>query len=81
MSTDENKSLIQAGFDAWAKGEGDFYSLLADDAKWTITGSSPVAGTFSSRQEFLDRAVQPIYQRRSQPLRPTVKTLLPKVTR
>jgi uncharacterized protein len=76
MSTDENKSLIQAGFEAWAKGEGDFYSLLADDAKWTITGSSPVAGTFSSRQEFLDRAVQPIYQRLSQPLRPTVKTIV-----
>jgi ketosteroid isomerase-like protein len=45
MSTDENKSLMLAGFEAWAKGEGDFYSLLADDAKWTITGSSPVAGT------------------------------------
>jgi ketosteroid isomerase-like protein len=76
MNSDENKSLIQAAFDAWSKGEGDFYSLLADDAIWTITGSSPVAGTFTSRQEFLDRAVQPIFQRLSQPLRPTVKTLV-----
>jgi uncharacterized protein len=77
MSDKDNKTLIQAGFDAWARGEGDFYSLLADNnAIWTITGSSPVAGTFYSRQEFLDGAVQPVFQRLSQPLRPTVKTIV-----
>src|SRR5919106_1619951 len=76
MSSEDNKALIQAGFDAWARGEGDFYSLLADEAIWTIAGSSPVAGTFTSREEFLDRAVQPIFQRLSQPLRPTVETIV-----
>jgi ketosteroid isomerase-like protein len=52
--------LSSPAFEAWAKGEGDFFRLLADDELWTITGSSPVAGTYASRQAFLDGAIQPI---------------------
>ncbi|MGH2588577.1 MAG: nuclear transport factor 2 family protein [Dehalococcoidia bacterium] len=76
MSTSDNKELIRAAFEAWTKGEGDFFRLLADDVRWTITGSSPVAGTYTSRQDFLDRAIAPISARLSQPIRPTVQSIL-----
>ena len=76
MSADDNRALVRAAFDAWAAGQGDFYRLLADDVTWTITGSSPVAGTYTSRQEFLDGAIQPIFKRLSQPIQPIVHTLI-----
>ncbi|MGE0544458.1 MAG: nuclear transport factor 2 family protein [Dehalococcoidia bacterium] len=76
MTAEENKILIRSAFESWGRGEGNFYSLLADDATWTITGSSPVAGTYTSRQEFLDRAIQPIFERLSEPIRPDVKDLI-----
>ena len=33
-------------------GEGTVFDLLADDVVWTITGTSPLAGTYRGR-EFL----------------------------
>src|SRR5688500_3425451 len=76
MSTAENKELIRNAFEVWATGEGDFFRLLADDAVWTITGSSPVAGTYASRRAFVDGALRPISARLSQPIRPTVRTII-----
>jgi uncharacterized protein len=63
MRADDTKTLLQSAFDAWSKGEGDFYRLVVDDVVWTIAGSSPMAGTYTSRQQFLDRAIHPIFQR------------------
>jgi uncharacterized protein len=76
VSAGENKRLIADAFDAWAKGDGNFFDLLADDATWTIPGSSPIAGTYHGRQEFLDRAIQPIGARLAKPIRPTVHSIV-----
>jgi ketosteroid isomerase-like protein len=38
-----NKHAVQAGFDAWRKGMGSVFDLLAPNANWTIVGNSPVA--------------------------------------
>ena len=70
-----NKHLIQAGFDAWRNGTGGVFDLLADDAKWTIVGNSPVSRTFTSRREFLDVVINPFNARLSSPLVPTVRAL------
>ncbi len=70
-----NKKLIQTAFDAWRDGTGSVFSLLAADAKWTITGNSPVSRTFNSKQEFLDVVITPFNQRMSKPLRPTAPKL------
>jgi ketosteroid isomerase-like protein len=76
LAESKDKALVSAAFEAWAKGEGDFFRLLNDDVVWTITGSSPVAGTYASRQEFLDGAILPIAARLSQPIRPTVQRII-----
>ena len=75
MSVTDNKQLIQDGFDAWAKGEGEFFKLLSDDARWTITGTSRLAGTYTSRSQFLE-AIRPIGVRLSEPITPTVQSIV-----
>jgi ketosteroid isomerase-like protein len=75
VAVTDNKQLIQDAFDAWAKGEGEFFRLLSDDARWTITGTSVLAGTYTSRSQFLE-AIRPIGARLSEPIRPTVQSIV-----
>jgi ketosteroid isomerase-like protein len=75
MAANENKQLIQAAFDGWAKGDGDFFQLLSDDVRWTITGTSVLAGTYTSRSQFFD-AIRPIGVRLSGPITPTVQSIV-----
>lgn len=70
---EKNKEIISEGFANWANGTGSFFDLLADDAEWTITGSSPVSKTYTSRQQFLDEAIIPINERLSARIIPTVR--------
>ena len=73
MHTERNRQIIQQAFERWSKGGRTFFEdVLAPDAVWTIKGTSPVAGTYRSRQDFLDRAVKPFADRMSHPVRPTM---------
>jgi uncharacterized protein len=76
VGVNENKALVAGAFDAWAKGEGSVFDLLTDDAVWTITGSSPLAGTYRGREEFLAQAIAPLMARFSEPIRPTVELVV-----
>ena len=71
----KSKQLIQKGFDQWANGSASFFDLLADDVTWTITGNSPIAKTYNSRQQFLDEAITPINERLSERIVPTRRAL------
>jgi uncharacterized protein len=68
----ENKATIRQAFDAWAAGTGGVFDLLADDATWTIVGTTPVSGTYTSRQQFMDVVISPFNARMAAPLVPTV---------
>lgn len=46
---ENNKKIIQTGFDQWANHTGSFFDLLADDLQWTITGSTPLSKTYTSK--------------------------------
>jgi uncharacterized protein len=74
-SMKKNKQLIQKGFDQWTNGSASFFDLLADDVTWTITGNSPIAKTYNSRQQFLDEAITPINERLSERIVPTLRAL------
>jgi uncharacterized protein len=53
MTAAENKKLIREAFDAWSHGDGRvFFKLVADDVRWTVTGSTPVSGVYNSKREF-----------------------------
>ena len=43
------------------------------DAEWTIVGSSPLAKTYHSKQEFIDAMINPFNARMSTPLAPTIR--------
>lgn len=44
--------------------------MLADNVAWTIKGSGPSAATFTSRAEFIAKAVRPFAGRLAVPVRP-----------
>ena len=76
MTPENNQRVISEAFDAWVKGVGGPFDLLTDDMTWVITGTSAVAGTYRSRQEFMDRAIAPINARLATPIRPTVRKII-----
>lgn len=52
------------------------FDLLADDMTWEITGASRFAGKYSGKQNFLDTVIAPISACLSQPIRPTVRSMV-----
>ncbi len=70
-----NRQIIQTAFDAWGAGTGGPFDLLADDARWTITGRSEAAGTYGSKAEFIDRVIVPFNARLVAGIRPTIRQI------
>lgn len=70
-----NESLVRAGFDRWRAGTGGPFELLADDARWTIVGSSPVSKTYLNKEQFMTEVIRPFNARMDQPLKPSVRNL------
>tara|TARA_R110002110_G_scaffold412299_1_gene638115 strand:- start:25231 stop:25695 length:465 start_codon:yes stop_codon:yes gene_type:complete len=66
-STDKHN--VERAFVAWQKGTGSPFSLLADDAKWTILGPTPSAGTYS-RSDLETKILAPFNKRLATPLTP-----------
>jgi ketosteroid isomerase-like protein len=68
-----NRELVKASFERWRAGTGSPFELLADDASWTIVGSSPLSKAYPSKQAFLDEVIRPFNARLATPLVPTVR--------
>jgi ketosteroid isomerase-like protein len=71
----DNKRIIKAGFDRWAQGTGSFFDLLTDDMQWTITGSTPLSKTYAGKRQFMDEVINPLNQRLSKKIVPTVRAV------
>lgn len=67
-----NYAIVRDAFDAWASKGTSVFGLLAPNAKWTILGSGPVAGTYNGANDFIDRASRPLIQRLTTPIKPVV---------
>lgn len=65
---------VAAAFDAWANGTGSPFDLLAENAEWTVTGYSVVAGTYH-RHSLISEVLQPFNARMNGGLKPTVHRL------
>jgi uncharacterized protein len=76
QTAESNRQFIADAFVQWQQGGRRFFQdVLAPDVVWTIKGTSPAAGTYRGRQDFLDRAVKPFTDRLSAPIRPTVRDI------
>jgi uncharacterized protein len=71
----KNKKIIREGFAKWSNSTGNFFDLLADDVEWTITGSSPISKTYTSRKQFLEEAIAPLNERLSAKIVPYVRDI------
>ncbi|CCV13944.1 nuclear transport factor 2 family protein [Mesorhizobium sp. STM 4661] len=70
-----NKAIVRAAFEKWRAGTYVFAELLAPDVVWTIHGSGPVAGTYRSQKDFVERASVPLTSRLSTPVLPEVHNI------
>jgi len=71
----ENKKLIRQGFENWANGTASFFDLLADDLQWTITGSTRLSKTYTSKKQFMAEVIAPLNDRLSKKIVPKVSAL------
>ena len=63
MSIDANKAVVKEFFAAFSRGNGNAaLDLLADDMTWTVTGTTPLSGTYhgrlSIRDDFLRKVME-----------------------
>jgi ketosteroid isomerase-like protein len=62
MSAAENKQLMQDVFSELSKGNGKpFRDAMADDFRWTITGSTKWSGTYQGKQAVLTELMAPLF--------------------
>src|SRR5262249_50137753 len=77
MGAAENKKLIQDVFAAWARGDGAaFFNILADDVRWTVTGSSPVTRTYTTKLQFCEGASKSLNAKLAGPIQQTVRNVI-----
>lgn len=70
-----NKAIIQAAFQQWHNGTGNFFDLLDDNMQWQITGSTPLSKTYTSKQQFIDEVIAPLNERLEVKIKPTVRNI------
>ncbi len=70
-----NKAIVHDAFEEWRAGTYVFAALLAPDVVWTIHGSGPVAGTYRSQDDFVERASLPLTSRLATPIVPEVRNI------
>ena len=64
-STVDTRDFLVAMFDAWSRLDdpGPFVAALADDLTWTVTGTSPIAGVYTSKADYLAGVLGPLSAR------------------
>ena len=73
--TASNKEIVRRAFETWAGGTYIFDQILAPDVVWTIHGSGPVAGVYTSMDSFVEQATVPLVSRLATPLIPELHDL------
>jgi ketosteroid isomerase-like protein len=59
----ENKQMMQRVFAELADGNGQpFLDALADDARWTVIGSSPWSRAYEGKRAIADELMRPLFR-------------------
>lgn len=62
MATATTRAFIESLFTAVALDNfgTSFAAALSDDLVWTVTGSSPIAGTYEGKEVYIDQVLTPL---------------------
>jgi ketosteroid isomerase-like protein len=62
MTAGENKRALEAAFAELATGNGKlFVELMADDFRWTVTGTTPWSRTYDGKATVMRRLMRPLF--------------------
>jgi ketosteroid isomerase-like protein len=63
--TDETRAFLTAMFDTWSaqNDPAPFVAALSDDLVWTVTGTSPIAGVYRGKADYLSGVLRPLGER------------------
>lgn len=70
-----NKEIIENAFKKWADGTGNFFDLLHDDVKWTITGTSAISKVYYNKKQFINEAIVPLNKKFKVKIVPEIRKL------
>jgi hypothetical protein len=61
-TTNETREFVESLFTAVALDNfgQSFATALSDNLVWTVTGSSPIAGTYASKQIYIEKVLTPL---------------------
>lgn len=61
-TTNETREFVESLFTAVALDNfgQSFAAALSDNLVWTVTGSSPIAGTYASKQVYIEKVLTPL---------------------
>jgi ketosteroid isomerase-like protein len=59
MSAAENRELIRKLNEA--RSMDQMLGMIADDVRWTLTGTTRFSGTYNGKQELLDKLIYPLF--------------------
>lgn len=66
----KNKEAVAKAFGLWQKGTANFFDLLDENVAWMVSGSGTFSGTYTGKQDFIDRAVVPINDQLATKIKP-----------
>ncbi|MEA3215622.1 MAG: uncharacterized protein QOJ19_1778 [Acidimicrobiia bacterium] len=77
MGAEENKKLVREAFSAWERGDSrPFFSLLDPEVNWTVIGTTPISGAYSSKKAFLTAAAGKLTDKLDGPIMAKVRNVL-----
>ena len=63
MSSDDNRQVIRAAFEAWQAGTAPITDVFAEDMVWRIEGHSLASKEYPSRAQFVGEVLAPFAAR------------------
>ncbi len=71
------KAFVARLFDRWEQGDMQaFFDVLADDVRWTVSGSTPISGTYTSKVEYVEKVYRPLFARLAGPTSCRVRKII-----
>jgi ketosteroid isomerase-like protein len=77
MGIAENKRIVQSFYEAGNRGDLEAaVALLADEVRWTVTGTTKFSGAYAGKQDLVTRLVAPLFTQLKAGINGTIQNLI-----